>query len=440
MPIHLGSHNLVACWLLGFLGQFAVDAAAQDQPFPLVAAQECRPRNGLPNFFAKVRLPRADVRVAFLGGSITEQPGFRPRTLAYFKQSYPDARFSEINAAIGGTGSELGVYRLRHDVLDFKPDLLFIEFATNDGGTPPLRIQRCMEGIVRQTWKALPKCDICFVYTIVESAAGPMLDGKFQPAASAMEAVADEYGIPSIHLAMEVARLAKQGKLIWAAPLPKTDAEQASLGDKLVFAADGVHPYPETGHELYLKAIVRSWKPIADVSKPARPHTVKSPMLADNYEHAMLVPITEATLSPGFLPLDPGTDEVARIFAAKLPSLRRGTQPGDSVTFRFRGTCAAILDVIGPDTSQVKVTLDHQPPTVVPRFDFFCSYGYRRAVVPIGIDLTDTIHTVKVEIDREQPDRTKIMGDRAKKLERPERFTGTNFYPGAILVVGEVVR
>ena len=207
-----------------------------------------------------------------------------------------------------------------------------------------------------------------------------------------------------------------------------------------MFAADGVHPYAETGHELYLQAIVRSWKRIAEVPKPAHAHTVNSPMLANNYEHAMMVPITEATLSPGFVPLDPGTDEVARIFAAKLPSLRRGMHPGDSVTFRFKGTCAAILDVIGPDTSQVIVTLDHQPARVVPRFDFFCSYGYRLAVVPIGTDLPDTIHTVKVEIDREQPDRMKIMGDRARSLERPERFQGTNFYPGSILLVGEVAK
>jgi lysophospholipase L1-like esterase len=403
-----------------------------------VEAKECRPRDGLPNFLARARLPRAEVKIAYLGGSITDQPGWRPKTLNYFLNTYP-ASFSQINAAIGGTGSDLGVYRLKHDVLDFKPDLLFIEFATNDGGTPPLHIQKCMEGIVRQTWRLLPRCDICFVYTLVESAAAPMLDGKFQPAASAMEAVADEYGIPSIHLAMDVARLAKEGKLVWAAPLPRSDAERASLGDKLVFAPDGVHPYPETGHELYLQAIIRSMKPIVEASKAARPHALKAPLLVDNYEHAKLVPLTEATLSKGFVPLDPGTDDVARIFAARLNSLYRGTQPGDSITFKFKGTCAAIFDVIGPDTSQVKVTLDDQPTRVVSRFDYFCSYGYRLAVVPIGFDLHDALHTVKVEIHPEEPDRLKIMGERAKNLDRPERFQGTSFYPGAILIVGYVV-
>jgi lysophospholipase L1-like esterase len=98
-----------------------------------------------------------------LGGSITAQAGWRPKTLAWFKKNFPSATFSEINAAIGGTGSDLGVFRLQHDVLDHKPDLLFVEFAVNDGGTEPSRIQQAMEGIVRQTWKANPKTDICFV-------------------------------------------------------------------------------------------------------------------------------------------------------------------------------------------------------------------------------------------------------------------------------------
>jgi hypothetical protein len=60
--------------------------------------------------------------------------------------AYPDAGFSEPNATIGGTGSDLGVFRLNQDVLDHKPDLMFIEFAVNDGGAALERIQRRMEG------------------------------------------------------------------------------------------------------------------------------------------------------------------------------------------------------------------------------------------------------------------------------------------------------
>src|SRR5882757_3410631 len=179
---------------------------------PIVPVQECRPRAGLPNFLAKAATSGADVKVAYFGGSITAQNGWRPKTLAYFQKTWPGAKFSEINAAIGGTGSDLGVFRLAQDVLVKKPDLIFVEFAVNDGGAGPDQIRRCMEGIVRQTWRTLPDCDLCFVYTLTEALAKPMLEGSFPRAAATMEGVADRYGIPSIHMAVDVARLAKEGK------------------------------------------------------------------------------------------------------------------------------------------------------------------------------------------------------------------------------------
>ena len=241
-------------------------AVAADKDFPLVTAQECHPRDGLPNFLAKVNTPGAEVRIGYLGGSITAQNGWRPKTLAHFQKTYPTAKISEINAAIGGTGSDLGVCRLKQDVLDHKPDLMFVEFAVNDGGAPPNQIFKCMEGIVRQTWRTFPDCDICFVYTVTEALVPALLEGNFQRSASAMEKIADHYGIPTIHMGLEVAKLAKAGKLLWKAKLPKTDEEKRAVGDKFVFAPDSVHPHAETGHELYLQAIVRSWDPITAAS------------------------------------------------------------------------------------------------------------------------------------------------------------------------------
>ncbi|QEH38711.1 hypothetical protein OJF2_73170 [Aquisphaera giovannonii] len=420
--------------VLGLVGRSTAReaAGAGSDPYPLADAAECRPRDGLPNFLAKARTPGAEVRVAYLGGSITAQDGWRPKTQASFRKAYPDSKFSEINAAIGGTGSDLGVYRLKQDVLDHRPDLLFVEFATNDGGASPDQIRRCMEGIVRQTWRALPSCDICFVYTLTESAAGPMLAGKFPRSASVMEEVANHYGIPSIHMAMEVTRLAKEGRLIWTGPLP-------GPAGKVVFANDGVHPYAETGHELYLQAVVRSFGPIAAASKDAKPHALGAPLTPGNYENARLIPIGEATLSSGFAPVDLEADPEFRHFGARLRSLYRASHPGDSITFKFKGTSASIYDVIGPSVGQVLVTVDGGPPRVANRFDGFCLYN-RLAVVPVATNLPDTVHTVKVEIDPREPDRMKILGERTKEIKQPERFRGTSFYPGAILVVGELVK
>ena len=68
---------------------------AAEPEFPLVDAQECRPRTGLPNFFAKAQglfgsgaLP--EIKVGYVGGSITAQPGWRVKSLAHFKQAYPN--------------------------------------------------------------------------------------------------------------------------------------------------------------------------------------------------------------------------------------------------------------------------------------------------------------------------------------------------------------
>ncbi|HWH67829.1 MAG TPA: SGNH/GDSL hydrolase family protein, partial [Candidatus Sulfotelmatobacter sp.] len=183
------------------------------EPEALAPAVECRERDGLPNVFAKLGAGTS-VRIAYLGGSITAQAGWRPKTLAWFREQFPKAQVSEINAAIGGTGSDLGVFRLKHDVLEHKPDLLFVEFAVNDAGASPEQIHRCMEGIVRQTWKDNPKTDICFVYTLAGNMLESLQQGRFPRSATAMEKVADHYGIPSIHMGLEVARLAKTGKLV----------------------------------------------------------------------------------------------------------------------------------------------------------------------------------------------------------------------------------
>lgn len=418
---------------------FAATALYAADDFPLVPAQECHPRAGLPNFFAKANKAGAEVKIGYLGGSITAQPGWRPKTLAYFQKTYPQAKFSEINAAIGGTGSDLGVFRLKQDVLDQKPDLLFVEFAVNDGGAAPEQIFRCMEGIVRQTWKALPDCDICFVYTVTEALVPAMLEGKFQRSASAMEKIADHYGIPTIHMGMEVAKLAKEGRLVWKAKLPKTDKEKKALEGKFVFAPDSVHPHVETGHELYLEAIVRSQQPIIAASKKTGPHTLGAPFIATNYEQAKMLPITAATLSAGFKLLDAKTDDFGKRWANRMTALHKGSQPGDTITFKFKGTRCAIYDIIGPDCGQVSVTLDDKPASFVPRFDAYCTY-HRLATLLVGTDLEDKEHTVKIVIDAKQLDKAAILAKNGNKIDKPERFAGTCFYPGAILLVGEMLK
>ena len=84
---------------------------------------------------------------------------------------------------------------MEHDALRHNPDLLFVEFATNDGRAAPEAIWRSMEGIVRQTWKKNPATDIVFAYTITEAMKQDYLAGTCNRAASAMEQLADHLSV-----------------------------------------------------------------------------------------------------------------------------------------------------------------------------------------------------------------------------------------------------
>lgn len=150
-----------------------------------------------------------------MGGSITNHQGYRVQITDWLKQQYSNVQFTSINSGIGGTGSDLGVFRTERDVLQYHPDLVFVEFAVNDAKTDSLVIAHSMEGIVRKIWHHNPHTDICFLYTLNE----PMLDdlkaGKNYRSVRYMETVADYYDIPSVNFADDVLELLNEDKLVF---------------------------------------------------------------------------------------------------------------------------------------------------------------------------------------------------------------------------------
>src|SRR5690606_33241318 len=66
-------------------------------------------------------------------------------------ERYPNAQIVNHDAAIGGTGSRLGIFRLDRDVLARKPDLLVLEFTANDDiRSPDTESLASYEAIVRR--------------------------------------------------------------------------------------------------------------------------------------------------------------------------------------------------------------------------------------------------------------------------------------------------
>jgi lysophospholipase L1-like esterase len=81
--------------------------------------------------------------VVFFGASLTwganasdpMQTSYRALIAKRLEAKYPKAHFKFFDGAIGGTGSQLGIFRLERDVLRHKPDLVFLDFSANDGIT-----------------------------------------------------------------------------------------------------------------------------------------------------------------------------------------------------------------------------------------------------------------------------------------------------------------
>ena len=149
-----------------------------------------------------------------------------------------------------------------------------------------------------------------------------------------------------------------------------------------------------------------------------------------------MIPLSQATLSPGWRRLNAPTNSLAKSFGNRLPELWEAREPGDSVSFKFRGTTARIYDLVGPDCGQVTIEVDDQPPAVKPRFDAFCTY-HRLSVLSVAEGLPGGVHSVKITIHPEQPDKASILSQRHEKMDNPKRFEGTTWYAGAILLLGE---
>ncbi len=413
----------------------AAMAAEPMKPYAQQPAQMSVRRSGIPNTLAKLDAGQ-DVKIAYFGGSITAQPGWRVKSFDWFRKTWPAAKLTEINATIGGTNSEHGVYRCWQDVLSKKPDLVFVEFAVNDGGMPANDCFRAMEGIVRQTWIASPSIDICFVYTFRTGYEKDLEKGMNPAAASAHEMVAEWYGIPSINVALKTVQLAQEGKLIYV-PKVVNGEKQPTPDGVILFSDDGVHPHVEGGHVVYTQVItdaLTAWRQGAK----AEDHALRSPLIADNWDAAKLVPLTKSMLSDGWTKL-PAGEGLARTFADRLPELWYTDKPGATISFKVKGETVKLYDLLGPDGGQVDVEVDGKTRGPVPRFDSYCTY-YRLANLFIARDLGPGEHAIKVTLRADQPSRASVT-DREKDKPGfdPKKYDGTKLWIGSIMVIGDVL-
>ncbi len=149
--------------------------------------------------------------IAYIGGSITEGVGGTVDTcyayLSYesFANTYGTGdNVQYVNAGLSGTPSILGNCRLERDVLSYEPDIVFIEFAVNDG----------QDTITKQSYESMVK-------TILEQDNAPavviicnILKSGYS-AQSYMLEIAEWYDLPVVSMADTLTIEFDEGRLTW---------------------------------------------------------------------------------------------------------------------------------------------------------------------------------------------------------------------------------
>ncbi|MEN8202659.1 MAG: T9SS type A sorting domain-containing protein [Bacteroidota bacterium] len=331
---------------------------------------EFQQREGLPNFYNKVR-NNETVKVGFIGGSITVADGWRPKTIAWLKEQYQVDQIIDFSAAIAGTNSKYGVFRIDNHLLskhDF--DLIFVEFAVNDRDGISSDVERSMEGIVRKIWQNNPYTDICFVYTVSDKFLPDIENGKMNLSASKHDAIASHYGIPSIFWGAKIDKLLNTDEVVWYDNISNQSTSQNDAG-QFVFTQDKVHP-TNYGHEAYADVLQNCFMKMDQVKSVIK-HEIKTPLVKNNYENSKLLSINRPN-NHGMQIIETKGEKV---YLDKFLKNDKWFLVSDVSTsyyaFSFVGSEFGISEIIGPSSGKYIVEVDGAKKEYT-AFDPYCDY------------------------------------------------------------------
>jgi sialidase-1 len=350
------------------------------------------PRGGLDNFY-NACLNRHRATVAFLGGSITHNPGWRDKTCAWLRERYPATEFRFIAAGIPSLGSLPHAFRLQQDLLDSGAiDLLFVEAAVNDrvNGTDSITQVRSLEGIVRHARAVNPDMDIVMMAFADPAKTGDYDKGLVPAEIANQEMISAHYVLPSINLGKEVRDKIRGGEFDW-----KNDFKD-------------IHPSP-FGQELYFANI----KELLLKGEDAFRHKSRGAETASGGAHPLPRAIDRSSFTNGgYLDVHkakfdagwyidehwtPRDSARTREGFVNVPVLESG-KPGASLTLAFSGTAAGMAVLAGPDAGIVEYSIDHGAWRKIDLYTQWSSWLHLPWYVLFGSGLDNKRHTLQLRI------------------------------------------
>ena len=288
-------------------------------------------------------------RVAFLGGSITHNPGWRDMVGDFLTERLPGVELEFVNAGIPSFGSTPGAFRLREHAFGQGPvDLLFVEAAVNDStnGRSYDEMVRGYEGIVRAARRIDLGMGIVAMHFVDPDKMREIRKGDVPMVLRAHEAVAERYAIPSLDLASDVAWRIAAGEFTW-----KDDFRD-------------LHPSP-FGQRLYAERIGELLdRALAAVDRSPGEHALPSPLDEACYQRGELVRPSAAKVEGDGFRIDPSWRPEGRAGTragfVDVPCLVADS-PGSVCEFGFDGRACGVLVNAGPDAGVLSWSVDGAP-------------------------------------------------------------------------------
>lgn len=287
-------------------------------------------------------------RVAFLGGSITYNSGWRDSICTYLVKRFPNTDFEFINAGIPSMGSTPAAFRLERDVLSKgRVDLLFEEAAVNDASNARSSTEqiRAMEGIIRHLRYSNPGMNIIMMHFVDPDKIDDYEMGLTPLVIKNHEKVARHYNIPSINLALEVTERIRKGEFNW----------EDDFRD--------LHPSP-FGQGVYARSMITFLENAfwVDVNEEAVFTNFIMPEKLDEYcyDKGKLIDIWKPEIVNGWDidPLwTPGDKAGVRANYHDVPMLV-SNKPGSLLRFKFKAKAIGIAVAAGPDAGMVEYRID----------------------------------------------------------------------------------
>ncbi len=286
--------------------------------------------------------------VAFLGGSITYNPGWRDSIVSYLETRFPETEFEFIAAGIPSMGTTPAAFRLERDVLaKGRVDLLFEEAAVNDasnGRTSREQI-RAMEGIIRHLRRSNPAMDIVMMHFVDPDKITDYNSGRKPEVIKNHDLVAAHYNIPTINLAKEVTDRIDHGEFSWK--------------DDFI----DLHPSP-FGQGVYSNSIIHflnvSFSERTDADTKPIAQNLPEKMDENAYDNGYLLDISEAKRSKDWRidPLwNPKDGTGTRPNFVDVPMLV-GSKPGGILKLKFEGNTIGIAVAAGKDAGHIAYRID----------------------------------------------------------------------------------